>query len=211
MKKLKAIFMLMTVVSFCAFTVSCGDDEPEPAPPSGTQLPGTTTPDSPDDTPTNPFDPTATYNVKAATLTSGDFSTDKGLTVYEDFYVMYKLTLYGGKIFLNGFVRENGYWSSRCYFYSYALYWCTYFSNLTSFGEVNNLNEITETLSLSQNPDAYRPDLDGIMAAPKTGYYGAFRLINTDEIRNIRLLVTGYQLDAEGSLASVNIQYQLYN
>ena len=85
-----------------------------------------------------------------------------------------------------------------------------FYAKLESAGKCDNLSSITSIAELSDTKDRRYPS-DSPKVSPDTGYYGSFRITDTDEVRHIRILVTGYTLDENDQLASVNIQYQLYD
>lgn len=229
MKKFRKYLLIAGLLAFAPLAVSCGGDDPdEPVIPGNTENGGNggTTPGGGGST--TPADPTATYQVKSGIVhryhslkeykLDGSVASyygweDCGPCIYEDFYVKYVLVFDEKRRFgIAPFVRENSYWShgwSDSYYYEQGFFGSDmYYSTLELAGKSSNLSAITEVSGLWKSHQ-YQQDIPKV--SPDTGYYGSFRITDTDEVRHIRILVTGYTLDEDDRLASVNIQYQLYD
>lgn len=226
MKKLRKYLLVAGLLAFAPIAVSCGGDDPdEPEVPTLPGDNGGTTPGGGGTT--TPADPTATYQVKSGivhrrgsakeyhldgTIASLYDWDDCGPCIYEDFYVKYVLVFGYDRAFgIAAFQRDGSYWGYRFSTYSDSFHGSyDYFAVIQSNGKTTNIKDITRIADLSaNNPGWYQSGCPKV--SPDTGYYGSFRITDTDEVRHIRILVTGYTLDEYDQLASVNIQYQLYD
>lgn len=225
MKKFRKYLLIAGLLVFAPLAVSCGGDDPdEPEVPTLPGGNGGTTPGGGGTT--TPADPTATDQVKSGivhryrspkeynldgSVASNYTWEDCGPCIYEDFYVKYVLVFGDSRNFgIAAFERGgvNWYMKFNTYYYSFEGS-DLFYAKLYSAGKCNNLSEITEIAYLSDRINYYQSDCPKV--SPDTGYYGSFRITDTDEVRHIRILVTGYTLDENDQLASVNIQYQLYD
>lgn len=223
MKKFRKYLLIAGLLAFAPLAVSCGGDDPdEPVIPGNTENGGNggTTPGGGGST--TPADPTATYQVKSGIVHRYDSPKiagvsnytweDCGPCIYEDFYVKYVLVFdYERRFGIAPFVRENSYWSKAWGTGRYGdkfLGSDMYYSTLELAGKSSSLSAITEVSGLWESHN-YQQDIPKV--SPDTGYYGSFKITDTDEVRHIRILVTGYALDDNDELVSINIQYQLYD
>lgn len=227
MKKFRKYLLIAGLLAFAPLAVSCGGDDPdEPVIPGNTENGGNggTTPGGGGST--TPADPTATYQVKSGIVhrynspkeykLDGSVASyydwmDCGPCIYEDFYIKYVLVFGHDRTFgIATFQRDGtnwGYWfkAGSSFIGSYM-----YFAALNSNGKTAQIRDIVEVAELAgDNTGSYQRNCPKV--SPDTGYYGSFRITDTDEVRHIRILVTGYALDDNDELVSINIQYQLYD
>ena len=74
-------------------------------------------------------------------------------------------------------------------------------------GKVNSLPEVIKKLILPDDNRYYVKDFP--VAQPNHGYAVAFKTEN-DEVKYLRILITDYTLDHNGTVAALTVQYQLY-
>lgn len=162
-------------------------------------------------------DYTATTEVKTVVLKyepiltdNNGFKTERNKIIYEDFNCSYDL-LYSLKygIVIAPYERVEGYWDCFLSSNSRGMYILDYykcFSHLISIGKVHDISKITTKDIL--------PTLDGyyycsVEVQPNYGYAGYF-LTEDGEKKFIRLWLENYELDEDGRLVAVTVQYQLY-
>lgn len=164
-----------------------------------------------------PVDYTATTNVKTVVLeneailganTSG-FYTKRHKIIYADFNCSYDLlysTLHG--IVIAPYHRANGGWKCNMDLYGNTVYSETGWLSdvkLMSVGKVDGISNITTKDIQVQGSLSYC----SAEVQPQYGYAGYF-FTEDGEKKFIRLWVKDYELDSQGTLSSVTVEYQLY-
>lgn len=150
----------------------------------------------------------ATYAVKTVTLNESNIDTaigilgkevpNKGKLVHDDFNYRYYLLLNNGIIAPIPFERQNG-------VYQIAKIYTSCLTNIgcKDVGVVSNISEINEKAGFKEGGLWEYP-----AAQPKHGYA---MVMETDEgPKYMRVFISDYRLNGNGSLASVTVQYQLY-
>lgn len=188
MKTIKwmGISLALAAAVLCA---GCGNDDDN----NGTQ--------EPDETETVVTDYTATQNVKTVPLPTND------CVIYEDFNKKYILNLAYGKLLLVPYYREDGKWEnvSSDEWGDEDIGYYVADMVMKDVGEVNDLADITEKISPEYSSAArIFPDIQ-----PHHGYAVAFKT-GSGEVKYMRVFVSSYTLDDEGSLSTVTVKYQLY-
>ena len=154
-------------------------------------------------------DYTATTNVKTVTLKSvsatqmegdADYREKNCVYIYEDFNYKYSLALSYGEIRLIPFQRMSGYWQIPFYYPPGS---GKYYRNvyIEDVGNVNSIYDVTRKVVIERYWACPA-------AQPKHGYAACFQTENG--MQNLRMYISNYKLDKEGSLESITVQYQLY-
>lgn len=142
-------------------------------------------------------DYTATTNVKTVTLKEYKNYKQGNVTIYEDFNYKYDLALYVGDMALVPYKRSNGAWEPNKNYGYYNI-------DIKDIGKMNSISDITEKIEeFYPNSGKYFP-----AAQPGHGYAACFLTENGTQY--LRLYISNYKLDSEGSLESITVQYQLY-
>lgn len=163
-----------------------------------------------------PVDYTATTNVKTVVLeneaisgTSAKFKTKRNKIIYEDFNCSYDL-LYSNfcGIVIAPYYRARGEWYCSMGLHGSTMYAMTGRLSdvkLMSVGKVDGISNIT-TKDI-QTEGEYSDCSAEVQ--PQHGYAGYF-LTEDGEKKFIRLWVKDYELNSQGTLSSVTVEYQLY-
>lgn len=202
-KNLWAMLMavLMIPTSSIVFT-ACGNDDDE----KETETAGNAIENNGNNTGAN-VDYTATTSVKTATLTMTSTgygsSNDGNVTIYEDFSYKYQLSLLDGRMMLYPYIRTNGYWTVNGETnYGNSSYLRNI--NIQGRGKISSITDVNEKVAL----DGSLKKTDWPVAQPKHGYAACYRTENGT--LNLRLYISDYKLDSEGTLQSITVQYQLF-
>lgn len=164
-----------------------------------------------------PIDYTATTGVKTVVLEyesisgtdKSGFYTKRHKIIYEDFNCCYDLlysNLHG--IVIAPYHRANGGWKCNMNMYGYTMYavsgWLSDVK-LMSVGKVDGISNITTKDIQVQGNYSYC----SAEVQPQYGYAGYF-LTEDGEKKFIRIWVKDYELNSQGMLYSVTVEYQLY-
>ena len=196
--KMRLFWLPCLMFLFGTFCASCGSDDNEPTDEpgaGGTEVNG---------------DYTATTAVKTAVLKYNlKWSSAEIPVYYEDFNRKYGLYLSRGCLGVLSFIRQSGVWNST--FPSYNAFEVQSYNGLyvmiEDVGKVNSLPEVIKKLILPDDNRYYVKDFP--VAQPNHGYAVAFKTEN-DEVKYLRILITDYTLDHNGTVAALTVQYQLY-
>lgn len=146
-------------------------------------------------------DYTATGDIKTVTLKDYRINGEGEVTIYEDFNNKYNLAATFGQMRLSPYVRKNGEWRSCIQ----GQYYGTYYYNIgiKDLGEMGSLSDVSEKVEVDRIPVNGHP-----AAQPGHGYAASF--LAKDGTQYLRLYISGYKLDDEGTLENITVQYQLY-
>lgn len=196
--------MLLAILTISASSIAftaCGNDDDE----NETKTAGNSSENNGNNTEAK-VDYTATTSVKTATLTKTSMygaSTDGNVTIYEDFTYKYQLSLLDGRMMLYPYIRTNGYWDVNGET-SWGSYHSFFNINIQGRGKISTISEVNEKVDLVWS---LKYD-DWPVAQPKHGYAACYRTENGT--LNLRLYISDYKLDSEGTLQSITVQYQLF-
>lgn len=156
-------------------------------------------------------DYTATTNVKNAVIINDYEGVYKPITIYEDFNHLYILNLAEGDIEFVHYTRKNGVWNNLCY----NVRKCddnSRLSGIINCGKVSSIDEIETKIAWNPYEDTHRVPNNCHSSATVQPYNGYSCTFITEDglINDMRIFVTGYTLNSSGSLASINIEYQLF-
>ena len=206
MKKFFTICNLMAA-TVVGLTFTACDEEEELYPPTDT-------------------DYTATIVIKEATLkheahiieyTPERWHTRSNVVIYEDYNYKYTLALGRGRLLMLMYTRHAGRWSDAGqYEVLETPDTCYVFPYLEQLDKVRSISDITEypECYCDMVVDNYYSWVEYIPhytaeVQPKCGYRG-YIATEDGELKYIRLHVTDYTLDEEGTLATATVRYQLY-
>lgn len=205
MKKFWTICTLMAVAVVNFTFTACDEDEPYPTP---------------------EIDYTATIAVKEATLKHEAnivhyfperWSTRSNVVIYEDYNYKYTLALGQGKLLMLMYTRTAGRWDDAGqYEVLEAPDTCYVFPYLEQLDKVKSISDITEhpecycdtKIDSQYSWEEYIPHYKAEVQ-PKSGYRG-YIVTENEELKYIRLHITDYTLDKDGTLATITVKYQLY-
>ena len=140
----------------------------------------------------------------------------EAITIYQDFNYKYSLGKKDGYLFLYVSQRENGAWrtypDSGGYGTSYIISINDGFATETfSVGKVSNINAIEVKINPKEaGSDSTHPIVGRSMVInPSYGYAMGF---TTEDgiIKYLRVFIKYFELESNGALGDVTIQYQLY-
>ena len=207
MKKFWSICTLM-VVAVVSFTFTACDEE---------ELYATTDTE---------IDYTATIAVKEATLkheasiihySPERWHTRSNVVIYEDFNYKYTLALGRGELLMLMYTRNAGRWGDAGqYEVLETPDTCYVFPYLEQLDKVRSVSDITEhpecycdtKIDSQYSWVEYLPHYTAEVQ-PNSGYRG-YIATEDGELKYIRLHITDYTLDEDGTLATVTVKYQLY-
>lgn len=198
--KFKDFFKIFFIAFLaCVALTACGGDDDEPDDPNkenGTEQTGNYI---------------ATTQVKTAEVGNIGGKDGNIRTIYEDYNIKYELRIGNGQLLLLGYIRVNGSWEKRYYYYQNAYrndFWYSDHSGyaIMSVGKVNGLSDITKK--------TITPELYGSMYLFPgiQPYYGYAAMFGTEAggIKYLRIYIKDYKLHESGTLENITVQYQLY-
>lgn len=204
----KKIWMMLVIALVSLCTASCGGDDDDDYSPNNGSGNGKST--------EVPTDYTATTAVKTIKLVRSPKENDVtfdvseySIIIYEDFNTKYALLLYMGKLSIAQFIRNNGKWESSWWVLQYGYHDK---AGITNVGKVESIDKIkNKDVELGANSflSSTSDTLYGEVAQPNCGYTAYF-ITENEEKKHLRCYIDGYNLDNNGDLTSISIQYQLF-
>lgn len=205
MKKFLTIWAFVAVAMVGFTFTACDEEEQYPAPET---------------------DYTASIAIKEATLKHEAniidyyperWHTRSNVVIYEDYNYKYTLALGRGELLILMHTRTAGRWGDAGqYEVLETPDTCYVFPYLERLDKVRSVSDITEhpecycdtKIDSQYSWVEYIPHYTaGVL--PKSGYRGYFAT-EDGELKYIRLHITDYTLDEEGTLATATVKYQLY-